>query len=112
MDIFKDLIDIFLHLDTYLADIIDKFGIFSYVVLFLVIFMETGLVITPFLPGDSLLFAAGTLAATDSFSIIPLYIILLIAAILGDSVNYSIGHYLGAKAFKVDNRFLKKEYLI
>lgn len=111
MEIIKDIIDLFLHLDTYLVEIIEKFGHFSYLILFLIIFMETGLIIAPFLPGDSLLFAAGTLSATGSFSILPLYIILVFAAILGDSLNYSIGHYIGPRAFKMNNRFLKKEYL-
>jgi membrane-associated protein len=111
MDIFKDIIDIFLHIDEYLSDIIEKFGDFSYLILFLVIFAETGLVVAPFLPGDSLLFASGALAASGSFKILPLYIVLLLAAILGDTINYTIGHKIGPRAFKMNSGLLKKEYL-
>ncbi|GAB4160455.1 MAG: DedA family protein [Candidatus Dojkabacteria bacterium] len=111
MQLLKTLLDYFLHLDTHLAVLTDRFGIWIYILIFAVIFMETGLVVTPFLPGDSLLFAAGSLASLGSLEIIPLYLIILVAAILGDSVNYWIGHYIGPKAFKINNRFLKKEHL-
>jgi len=110
-----DLSDIFnflLHLDRYLNNVIDKFGFFTYLILFLVIFAETGLVVTPFLPGDSLLFALGTLAAGGSFNIILLFAVLFLASVVGDTVNYWVGNFIGAKAFeKPDARFFKKEYL-
>lgn len=114
MEILQQLIDIFLHLDKYLGQIISQYGTLTYLLLFLVIFMETGLVITPFLPGDSLLFAAGTFASPalgSALSIWVLWILLCLAAILGDTVNYWIGHYIGPRAFSGEIRFLKKEYL-
>ena len=111
MDILKFALDFFLHLDKYLAQIIDQTGNMTYIILFLVIFAETGLVVTPFLPGDSLIFAAGAIAAQDILNIFVLYISLLIAAFVGDSVNYSIGHRIGPKAFTTNSRLLKKEYL-
>ncbi len=111
MEFIKYLIDLFLHLDKHLNEIILQYGAVTYVILFLVIFAETGFVFTPFLPGDSLLFAAGTFAAIGSFNIHLLFLILSVAAIIGDSVNYWIGHYIGMKLFEKNNRFLKKEYL-
>ena len=110
MDTIKFLIDLFLHLDTYLAQIISDYGTWTYAILFFVIFMETGFVVTPFLPGDSLLFAAGTFAALDSGLNIWLLVILLVAAaILGDTANYWIGHYLGDRAYNI--KWIKREYL-
>jgi membrane-associated protein len=111
MKIITTIFDLFMHLDKHLTSVIDTWGVWSYVLLFLVIFMETGLVVTPFLPGDSLIFAAGTLAAMDAFNIIILYITILVAAFIGDTVNYWIGHAIGPKAFKLKNRFIKQEYL-
>ncbi|MEI6221506.1 MAG: DedA family protein [bacterium] len=112
MSFFSTAIDLFLHLDKHLNTVIEQFGLWTYVFLFIIVFCETGLVVTPFLPGDSLLFAAGALAATGSFNIALLLIILLIAAIGGDFVNYQIGHYLGKKAYnKKNSKFIKKEYL-
>ena len=113
MEILFQLIDIFLHLDKYLTEIVARYQHLAYLLLFLVIFMETGFVVTPFLPGDSLLFAAGALAAVDGSPLNPwvLAIVLSIAAVLGDTVNYWIGHFIGPKAFSGNNRFLKKEYL-
>lgn len=108
---FATLIDIFLHLDKYLGAIIHEYGTATYIILFLVIFLETGLVITPFLPGDSLLFAAGTFAAIGAMDVHLLFLILFIAAILGDTCNYSIGKFLGPKVFTGHYKFLKKEYL-
>jgi membrane-associated protein len=111
MQIISYLIDLFLHLDEHLEAIITSYGVWTYALLFVIIFMETGLVITPFLPGDSLLFAAGTFAAEGWLNIWVLIIVCSAAAILGDTVNYWIGHFIGPKAFSGDIRFLKKEYL-
>ncbi len=109
---FTTLIDMFLHVDKHLDKLIMAYGIWVYLILFVVIFLETGFVITPFLPGDSLLFAAGALAATgSSLNVLWLYVLLSAAAILGDTVNYWIGHSIGPRAFQGDVRFLKKEYL-
>jgi membrane-associated protein len=105
----KQLIDLFLHLDQYLETIIHQFGGWTYAILFAVIFVETGLVIMPFLPGDSLLFAAGTFAALGSLNVWYIAGLLMIAAVLGDTVNYSIGHYLGDRAYNI--KWIKKEYL-
>ena len=112
MELIKDFIDLFLHLDTHLQTVIQNYGTWTYVILFLIIFCETGLVVTPILPGDSLLFAAGAFAATGSLDVSWLRVLLTVAAVLGDAVNYAIGHYIGPKAFsQPDSRFLKKEYL-
>lgn len=110
-EIFRTVIDIFLHLDKNLAMVISQYGVATYGLLFLIIFMETGFVVTPFLPGDSLIFAAAALAASSSLNIWLLYVLLLTAAILGDTVNYWIGHFIGPKVFEKDHRFIKKEYL-
>jgi membrane-associated protein len=109
MDQLKFLIDLFLHLDEYMANIINQYGTWTYVILFLVIFMETGFVVTPFLPGDSLLFAAGTFAALGDLNVVWLIVLLMVAAIGGDTVNYWIGHYMWDRAYNV--RWIKKEYL-
>jgi membrane-associated protein len=112
MDIIIYLVDFFVHLDKYLPVIIQSFGVWAYVIVFLVIFCETGLVVTPILPGDSLLFALGSIAALGALNIELLLILLCIAAIVGDTVNYAIGHFLGPKVFHYENnRFFKKEYL-
>ena len=114
LDLIKSLIDLFLHLDEHLAVIIQNYGTWTYFLLFLVVFMETGLVITPFLPGDSLLFAAGTFASPalgSALNVWILWALLVGAAILGDTINYWIGHFVGPRAFSGDIRFLKKEYL-
>lgn len=111
MAFLKNFLDFILHLDKYLSFIISQFGAWTYVILFLIIFAETGLVVAPFLPGDSLLFAAGTFAAVDSLNILALFIVLLAAAILGDTINYSAGKFLGSRAFKKYPRTFKKEYL-
>jgi membrane-associated protein len=111
------LVDLFLHLDEHLQRAIIDYGVWIYAILFAIIFCETGLVITPFLPGDSLLFAAGALAARrteDGTALLNLWLILAllsIAAVLGDAVNYSIGHWLGPRALSGKYWFLKKEYL-
>lgn len=114
MEFITYLIDLFLHLDKHLSTVIQSYGIWTYALLFLIIFMETGLVVTPFLPGDSLLFAAGTFASPalgSSLNIFLLWSLLCVAAVLGDTVNYWIGHYIGPRAFSGEIRFLKKEYL-
>lgn len=112
MEFLKDFIEIFMHLDKHLNILIQDFGIWTYLILFLIIFCETGLVVTPLLPGDSLLFAIGNFAALGSLKIEALLIGLSIAAILGDTVNYGIGHFLGPKVFQKENsRIFKKEYL-
>ena len=113
MNIILKLIDLFLHIDKHLEAIINDYQAGTYLILFLVIFMETGFVVTPFLPGDSLIFAAGAFAARPGspLNIILLYILLCVAAIAGDTVNYWIGHYVGPRAFSGNIRFLKKEYL-
>jgi membrane-associated protein len=111
MNIIQHIIEVILHLDKYLGQIINDYGTLTYLFLFFVIVMETGFVITPFLPGDSLIFAAGTLAGLGYLNIWLLYIVLCAAAILGDTVNYWIGHYIGPRAFSGNIRFLKKEYI-
>ncbi len=113
MDFILYFVDFFLHLDKYLDQIIQMFGIWAYVIMFLVIFCETGLVVTPLLPGDSLLFALGALAAQGTLNIEILLVSLCVAAVLGDTVNYAIGKFLGPKVFHYpDSRFFKKEYLV
>jgi membrane-associated protein len=112
MDLLLTFIDLFIHLDEHLNTVILTYGTWTYMLLFLIIFMETGLVVTPFLPGDSLLFAAGTFAGLGSLNVFLLFALLSGAAILGDTVNYWIGHYIGPRAFSGNIRFLKKEYLI
>ncbi|MDO9027735.1 MAG: DedA family protein [Candidatus Roizmanbacteria bacterium] len=97
MDILKFLIDFIIHIDVHLGQIISTYGIATYIILFLIIFMETGLVFTPFLPGDSLLFAAGAFAALNSLNIWLLFFLLTVAAILGDTANYWIGYFFGKK---------------
>lgn len=112
MEFITNLADFFIHLDEHLASIIALFGIWTYVILFLIIFAETGLVVTPFLPGDSLLFVVGTLAGGGFLNIWVVYFTLLIAAILGDTVNYWIGHHFGKRVFTKENsRFFNKAYL-
>ncbi len=112
MEILTFFVDLILHLDDYLPQLISQYGHWVYLILFLIVFCETGLVVTPILPGDSLLFVAGTLAAVGALDINLLCILLCIAAILGDTVNYWIGAWVGPKVFHEENsRFFKKEYL-
>ncbi|HXH18268.1 MAG TPA: DedA family protein [Chitinophagales bacterium] len=114
MEYLKDLIDLFLHLDDHLHRIISEYGTTTYVILFVIIFVETGLVIMPLLPGDSLLFAAGTFAALGSLNIYSLIILLFIAAVLGDTVNYYFGKTIGLKVlhWKIGGRqMVRQEYL-
>ncbi len=111
MEFIAYLIDLFLHLDKHLNELIAQYGTITYAILFIVIFAETGLVFTPFLPGDSLLFAAGALTVGGALNVHLLAILLIIAAILGDTANYWIGHYFGHKLFEKYPNVLKKEYL-
>jgi len=111
MELLANIIDLFMHLDKHLSEVIRTYGGWTYALLFLVIFLETGVVITPFLPGDSLLFAAGALAATGALNVFWIYLLVTMAAILGDTVNYWVGHAVGPRAFQGNIRFLKKEYL-
>lgn len=111
MELITFLIDFILHMDVHLAEIINQYGTWTYGILFAIIFMETGLVVTPFLPGDSLLFAAGSFAALGVMNPWLLFLLLGTAAVIGDTVNYWIGHYVGPRAFSGNVRFLKKEYL-
>lgn len=111
MELLHSFINLFLHLDVHLSEVISQYGTGTYIILFLIVFCETGLVVTPFLPGDSLLFAAGTFATLGSLDITNLILLLLVAAILGDALNYKVGKYLGPKMLSGKSRFLKKEYL-
>jgi len=112
MELINKIIDFALHLDRYLSAIIQQYGLWTYAILFVVIFIETGFVVMPFLPGDSLLFAAGTFAALKAFKVGWLILVLAAAAIIGDTVNYWVGHFLGPKVFNKEKaRFFKKEHL-
>lgn len=107
-----DLVSIILHLDLYVGAIVKDYGVWVYLLIFLIIFLETGLVVTPFLPGDSLIFILGALAAAGALNIIWLLVLLAAAAILGDTVNYWIGHHFNRKVLKTGKiRFVKKEHL-
>lgn len=110
MDILAFLIDVILHLDRHLVILIQDYGAWIYLILFLIIFAETGLVVTPFLPGDSLLFVAGTLAAAGGMDIVLLMVLLCIAAIIGDSVNYAIGKHVGDRMVR-SGRFIRQEHI-
>lgn len=112
MEVVKFLIDFIIHLDVHLGEIISTYGVLTYGILFLIVFAETGLVVTPFLPGDSLLFAAGAFAAIGSLNIWLMVSLLIAAAILGDTVNYWIGHFFGQKI--VDNpkiKFINQDHI-
>jgi membrane-associated protein len=98
------LVDFFLHLDVHLETFVSNYGLWVYALLFLIIFAETGLVVTPFLPGDSLLFTTGAMAATGILDLWTAAILILIAAILGDAVNYSVGHFVGPRVFRAEDR--------
>ena len=112
IDLIKSAIDVFLHIDKHLHEIILAYGAWTYLLLFVIVFCETGLVVTPFLPGDSLLFAAGTFAAKGSFNPELLVILISIAAIIGDTVNFWVGAYIGPKVFSAEtSRFLNRKHL-
>lgn len=107
-----ELIDFILHVDRHLTEFVAANGIWIYGLLFLIVFVETGFVVMPLLPGDSLLFAAGAIAATGHMDPVLLCLLLFVAAGLGDTVNYHIGNYIGPKVFEHENRFIKREYLL
>jgi len=113
MEWITQLLDLFLHLDRHLGEVIRDYGTWTYLILFAIIFCETGLVVTPFLPGDSLLFAAGTIAAmpNEPLALGPLIILLITAAFIGDNTNYFIGKFLGHKVYEKNYRLIKREYL-
>jgi membrane-associated protein len=113
LEIIRTIIDFILHIDQHLVEIVSNYKTWTYLILFLIIFAETGFVVTPFLPGDSLLFAAGAIIAKpeSNLSIVLTCLLLIVAAILGDLVNYHIGKFIGVKAFSGKYKLLKKEYL-
>lgn len=113
MDAIKSILDVFLHVDDHLHALLEAWGPWTYVLLFAIILCETGLVVMPFLPGDSLLFAAGAVAALypDDLGLVPLLVLLSIAAILGDTINYSLGRWIGPRAFSLNTWFLKHDHL-
>jgi membrane-associated protein len=112
MELIKDLIDFILHLDTHLVELVSRYGTFSYAILFAIIFCETGLVVTPFLPGDSLLFAIGALSAKGALNVYTVAFLLMLAAIIGDSTNYWIGYFVGPKVFRSESsRWLNRKHL-
>ena len=106
------LIEFILHVDQHLIEFVQNYGIWVYAILFLIIFVETGLVVMPLLPGDSLLFAAGAIAATGAMDPVLLSGLLIVAAVMGDSLNYQIGHYLGPRAFNIKSRFINRDHLL
>jgi membrane-associated protein len=111
MTLISQIIDFVLHMNVYLSDIIARYGAWTYALLFFVVFMETGFVVTPFLPGDSLIFAAATFAAMGALNPWLVFGLLAIAAIAGDTANYWIGHRIGNKAFTGEVKWIKKEYM-
>lgn len=112
MEYVSYFVDLFLHLDEHLAELVKQYGTWTYLLLFVIVFCETGLVVTPILPGDSLLFAAGAIAALGSLNPHLLVVLLTVAAILGDAVNYQVGRYIGPAVFRRESgRFLKREHL-
>ena len=112
MEWISSFVDVILHLDQHLLVLVQNYGAWIYGILFIILFCETGLVVTPFLPGDSLLFVAGAIAGAGSMNVHLLVVLLLAAAVLGDSMNYAIGHYIGPKVFRFDDSwFFKKAYV-
>jgi membrane-associated protein len=115
MELISSLVDLILHLDRHLSELVSQYQLWVYAILFLIVFCETGLVVTPFLPGDSLLFAVGALAAVDvsgTLRPVPIWIMLMVAAIAGNEVNFRIGRAIGPRAFSGSIRWLRKEYLL
>lgn len=113
MELIHTLIDFVLHIDKHLTVLVSEYGTLTFLILFAIIFCETGLVVTPFLPGDSLLFAAGAIAALDGsgLNVHLLVVLMIIAAFTGNLLNYSVGRYIGPRVFEGNYRFIKKEYL-
>lgn len=111
MELITNVIDFIIHIDVHLDAIFTDYGAWTYAILFLIVFAETGFVVTPFLPGDSLIFAAAAIAARGSLNPWLLFVVMASAGIIGDGVNYAIGHYIGPRVFTEDVRFLKREYL-
>lgn len=111
-ELLKNLVDLLLHVDKHLLTIVNDYQNWTYLILFLIIFCETGLVVTPFLPGDSLLFAAGTLAGIGVLNIWVIVGLLILSAFVGDSINYSIGRFLGKKVFEKNYKLIKKKHLL
>jgi membrane-associated protein len=111
MDLLRNLVDLFLHLDQHLSRVIAEYGTWTHLILFLIVFAETGLVITPFLPGDSLLFAAGSFAALGALDVRLVVVLLIVAAIIGDTVNYWVGAWIGPRAFSGRIGWLRQDYL-
>lgn len=111
MALILQIVDFVLHVDVYLSEIIARYGVWTLGLLFLIIFLETGVVVTPFLPGDSLIFAAATFAARGALNPWVMFLLLACAAIIGDTVNYSIGHRVGARAYTGEVKWIKKEYM-
>jgi membrane-associated protein len=112
MDFITHVVDFFLHIDKHLLEVVSSYGTWTYAILFTIVFLETGVVVTPFLPGDSLLFAAGAIAGAGALDVVLLMVLLTVAAILGDSVNYAIGRAFGMRAFTEGSRFFKQEHLL
>jgi len=111
MEFILQIVDFIVHIDVHLAQIIQDYNTWTYGILFAIVFAETGFVVTPFLPGDSLIFAAATFAAKGALNPWLIFVTMTTAGIIGDGVNYSIGHYIGPRVFTEDMRFLKREYL-
>ena len=111
MELLQQALEFILHIDKHLLELVSNYGTWTYAILFAIVFLETGLVVTPFLPGDSLLFAAGALAGAGALDVSLIIVLLSVAAIVGDTVNYSIGRAFGVRAFTEGNRFFKQEYL-
>jgi len=112
MELLGSIVDLALHLDRHLSALVLSYGDWVYAILFLIVFLETGLVVTPFLPGDSLLFVAGAIASKGTLDVNLLVVLLFLAAALGDTVNYSIGRYFGPRVFRFeDSRFFRRSYL-
>jgi membrane-associated protein len=112
MELIQGFIDLIVHLDRHLLELVGSYGVWVYAILFLIVFCETGLVVTPFLPGDSLLFVAGTVAAAGAMDVHALVLLLILAAVLGNSVNYAIGRWIGPRVFRFEDSWLfKRAYL-